>query len=43
MDNESGYITFENECGLTDEIVINEIDYKLQPLTFKATHSGCLY
>lgn len=43
MDNDSGYITFENECGLTDQILINEIDYKMQPLTFKVTHSGCLY
>lgn len=43
MDNESGFITFENECGLTDQILINEIDYKIQPLTFKVTHSGCLY
>lgn len=43
MDNTSGYIQFENDCGLTDYLLINLIDYKTQPLTLKVTHSGCLY
>lgn len=42
VDGRQGTITITN-CEETKTITITQTDYEGQPLTFKATHSGCLY